>query len=871
MSAGTDDVGALQTFEGLPQNLRDDVRRLGSILGEVIADARGSEFVETIEEIRSLAKSARTQTLNKWDTLLTRLKSLDDSELVDIARSFNQFLSLSNIAEQRNEVRLGTDQLRIDFDRVQKILGDLARETILNVNIELVLTAHPTEVLRRTLIQKYDEISRVLDSSGVEADTRLRQLITEVWYTDEIRRAKPSPVAEAKWGFAVIENSLWDALPRAIRTINAFLTEVGQESVPPNVSPFRFAIWMGGDRDANPNVTSEVTKEVLMLSRWMAADLFLRDVEELISSLSMSVCDRDLQQATEGSPEPYRHQLRLLRRRLQVTRDWAEGESQWSADVILDDRDLRIPLQMCYDSLVSCGLHRVADGLLLDTLRRTACFGMSLVKLDVRQSADRHSDVFDELKAYYEQGASDEKPYSRMSEGHRQQYLLAELDSRRPLFPSNWITSVEVQEVLDTCSVVGNEAGRGISSYIISMAKNASDVLAVALLLKETGQTEPVPIVPLFESLDDLERSGRVMQALFEMPWYRQYLSRLGDRQTVMIGYSDSAKDTGQFAAAWAQYRAQEELCRIAGNFGINLTLFHGRGGAIGRGGGPTYEAIMCQPPGAVAGSLRTTEQGEMIRYKLGSPEIAHATLIRYLLATIEATHASPTNIEGIERDVLAEVAGLSGSLYRETVREQEFSAVFQELTPVRELSELAIGSRPARRSASTDIASFRAIPWVFAWTQVRLMIPAWLGSEAAMNWFSSRKEIFNRLYDHPFFRMQIDMLEVMVAKVEPVLVQMYASRLTDKNVQSVVSNLVERIQRVKSQLLVLLDADELLSGNQAMRDSLAVRNTYLDPLHLLQVELLHRHRNSEIQDAEVLHALKVTMAGIATGLRNTG
>ena len=871
MSAGTDDVGALPTLDGLPQNLRDDVRRLGSILGEVIADARGSEFVETIEEIRSLAKSARTQTLHSWDSLLTRLKSLDDSELVDIARSFNQFLSLANIAEQRNEVHLGTDQMRINFDRVQAILGDLAREAILNASIELVLTAHPTEVLRRTLIRKYDEISRVLGQTGDEADTRLRQLITEVWYTDEIRREKPSPVAEAKWGFAVIENSLWDAIPKAIRTIDAFLREMGQESVPPNFSPFRFAIWMGGDRDANPSVTSEVTEEVLMLSRWMAADLFLRDVEELISSLSMSVCDRELQQATEGSHEPYRHQLRLLRHRLRVTRDWAEGASQWSPDVILDDRDLRMPLQMCYDSLVRSGLHRVADGLLLDTLRRTACFGISLVKLDVRQSADRHSQVFDELKSYYERDNSDEKPYSLMSEELKQQYLLAELGNRRPLFPSNWMASTEAQEVLDTCSLVANDAGRGISSYIISMAQNASDVLAVALLLKETGQTEPVPIVPLFESLDDLERSGHVMQSLFEMPWYRQYLNRLGDCQTVMIGYSDSAKDTGQFAAAWAQYRAQEELCRIARKFAINLTLFHGRGGAIGRGGGPTYEAIMSQPPGAIDGSLRTTEQGEMIRYKLGSPEIAHATLIRYLLATIEATHASPISIEGTERDVLAEVAGLSGLLYRETVSEKEFSAVFQELTPVRELSELAIGSRPARRSASADIASFRAIPWVFAWTQVRLMVPAWLGSEAAMNWFSSRKEIFNRLYNQPFFRMQIDMLEVMVAKIEPVLVQMYASRLTDKNVQSVVSDLVERIQRLKSQLLLLLDSDELLSSNQAMRDSLVVRNTYLDPLHLLQVELLYRHRNTEMQDAEVLHALKVTMAGIATGLRNTG
>ncbi|MCY4144457.1 MAG: phosphoenolpyruvate carboxylase [Gammaproteobacteria bacterium] len=861
----------LQTFDAIPQDLRDDVRRLGSILGEVIAAARGSEFVDTIEEIRSLAKDARTQDVQNLDGLLSRLQSLEDSELVDIARSFNQFLSFANIAEQRNEVRTGEDQLRTDFRRIRNVLGVQSRDAILNTRIEMVLTAHPTEVLRRTLIRKYDRISRILDESDPSADEKLRQLVTEVWHTDEIRKTKPTPIDEAKWGFAVIENSLWEAIPNAIRSIDAFLHESGQESLPAAFSPFHVSTWMGGDRDANPSVTCEVTKEVLVLSRWMAADLFLRDVEELVSSLSMSVCDEHLHQASEGSYEPYRHQLRLLRHRLQITRDWAEGRTPLSSHVIQNDRDLRQPLEMCYDSLVSCGLQRVANGLLLDTLRRAACFGLSLVKIDVRQSVDRHTQVLDELKAYYEQADASDAPFSRMSEVDKQAYLLGELASLRPLFPRDWNPSSEAQEVIDTCRLVADDAGKGIASYIISMAQNPSDVLAVALLLMETGSKEPIPIVPLFESLDDLDRSGHVMKCLFETPWYRDYVQRLDDCQTVMIGYSDSAKDTGQFAAAWAQYRAQENLCMIAKDFGISLTLFHGRGGAIGRGGGPTYEAIMCQPPGAVAGSLRTTEQGEMIRYKLGSPKIAHATLIRYLLATIEATHVSPERISDQERAVLDEAAGLSGSVYRASVGSRDFSTTFHELTPVRELSELAIGSRPARRSANGDIASLRAIPWVFAWTQVRLMIPAWLGTEAALDWFSRRKDTFDQLYDQPFFRMQIDMLEVMVAKVEPMLVQVYATRLADKNVQSVVSDLAARIQTVKSQLLFLLDADELLSGNQSMLDSLAVRNTYLDPLHLLQAELMYRHRNSAGQESEVLHALKVTMAGIATGLRNTG
>ena len=860
-----------QYFETIPQDLRDDVRLLGSILGDVIASARGEAFVQTIEEIRSLAKQARNEREVDLDNLQFRLRALSDTELVDIARAFNQFLSLANIAEQRIEHRYVLDRLQEDFERNHEVLGEQFSAAVRKTRIEMVLTAHPTEVLRRTLIRKYDEIARTLGCNHEDKNEHLRRLVTEVWHTDEIRKHKPTPVDEAKWGFAVVENSLWHAIPKACRTIDAFLVRNELDELPPEFCPFQVASWMGGDRDANPNVTAEVTEEVLRLGRWMAADLFLRDIDVLIDDLSMSECDIALRTESGVTDEPYRAILKRLRARLRTARDWAEGREELSPGVIVQDHEILAPLKLCFDSLTNVGLRQIAVGPLLDTLRRANCFGAKLVQLDVRQSADRHRLVLDELVEYYRQPESSSSAFNDWSESEKQDFLIKELLDKRPLFSRGWVPSSESSEVMETCDVIARDGGQGISSYIISMAEEPSDVLLVALLLKESGLNKPIPIIPLFESLRDLNRAGEVMQTLFEIPWYREYLSKQDDLQVVMIGYSDSAKDTGQFAAAWAQYRAQEDLNRVAQRHGISLTLFHGRGGAIGRGGGPSTEAILAQPPGTVNGSLRTTEQGEMIRYKLGTPEVAHATLIGYVLATIEATHASHDPMAQSEREALDELTDLTGSAYRSIVNEDKFVSAFRELTPERELSELAIGSRPARRRDSTDISSLRAIPWVFAWTQVRLMLPAWLGTEVALETLCQDETQFHNLCKLPFFRMQIDLLEVMVAKVEPMLVRMYASRLTRGTARKTVSELIDRIQQAKSYLLKLRNTDRLLDENQSMIDSLAVRNTYLDPLHVLQIELLHRHRNSTDQETEVLRALKVTMAGIATGLRNTG
>jgi phosphoenolpyruvate carboxylase len=548
------------------------------------------------------------------------------------------------------------------------------------------------------------------------------------------------------------------------------------------------------------------------------------------------------------SHEPYRALLKGLRGRLTATRDWAEGRDVDPEAVISDASDLLEPLELCFRSLNECGMETIARGPLLDTMRRVHCFGIELIRLDIRQHAERHTQVLEELLAYLEPG---QRPYAEWSEDERREFLLHELASPRPLFPPQWPMSGDVHEVLDTCRMIAAQDAVGIAGYIISMAATPSDVLTVILLLREAGLLTNLPIVPLFETLDDLDRASATLDELLSIPWYREYVAAAGDRQQVMIGYSDSAKDAGQFAAAWAQYRAQEQLTTVAARHAVALTLFHGRGGAIGRGGGPSQQAILSQPPGSVGGSLRVTEQGEMIRFKLGTPAVAIATITRYLSATVEATYQPPPQPEKSFRDVVDRMADAALGEYRGVVRDDpDFVSFFRTLTPEQELADLAIGSRPARRKATQDIESLRAIPWVFAWTQIRLMLPAWLGTEAALDCLAEQPGLY---------------------EVEPSIVRYYAARLTNAEQQNRAESLIAREEKLARELVRLRGTERLLADQPDLVDSLLVRNTYLDPLHLLQAELMVRRRAPGGGSAAVSQALKVTMAGIASGLRNTG
>jgi phosphoenolpyruvate carboxylase len=868
--------------------LREDVHVLGELLGDTIRQQHGEAFLQKIEDIRHSAKADRR---GPGEQLSSTLADLAEEDLLPVARAFNQFLNLANMAEQYQLIRRRDAGQPEPFEaRVLPELltrlkqaghkDDVLARQLAKLDIQLVLTAHPTEVARRTLIQKYDAIAAQLaaqdhrDLTPAERQQvreRLRRLIAEAWHTEEIRRTRPTPVDEAKWGFAVIEHSLWQAIPNHLRKVDKALFEATGLHLPLEAAPIRFASWMGGDRDGNPNVTAAVTREVLLLARWMAADLFLRDVDALAAELSMQQASPALQARVGESAEPYRAVLKQLRDRLRATRAWAHtalsSSQPPSADVLVDNRDLIAPLELCYQSLHACGMGVIADGPLLDSLRRAVTFGLFLGRLDVRQDAARHRDAMAEITDYLGLGS-----YAEWDEERRIEFLQAELKNRRPLLPAHFKPQAETAEVLATCREIAAAPGASLGSYVISMAGAASDVLVVQLLLKEAGLTRPMRVVPLFETLADLDNAGPVMERLLGLPGYR---TSLRGPQEVMIGYSDSAKDAGTTAAAWAQYRAQENLVRICREHQVELLLFHGRGGTVGRGGGPAHAAILSQPPGSVAGRFRTTEQGEMIRFKFGLPGIAEQNLNLYLAAVLEATLLPPPPPEPAWRALMDQLAADGVKAYRGVVREHpDFVEYFRQSTPEQELGRLPLGSRPAKRRAG-GIESLRAIPWIFGWTQTRLMLPAWLGWETALGNALARGqgELLGQMRERwPFFRTRIDMLEMVLAKADAEIAKAYDERLVQPQLLPLGAHLRDLLSQSCQVVLGLTGQSVLLAHSPETLEFIRLRNTYLDPLHRLQAELLARSRSREAAlDSPLEQALLVTVAGIAAGLRNTG
>ncbi|WP_323751253.1 phosphoenolpyruvate carboxylase [Marinobacter sp.] len=878
----------------LHPELRENVRLLGELLGQSIQRFPGQDCYDRIEELRAAAKADRLQESGSGQRLVTLLGQLSDDELLPVTRAFNQFLNLANLAEQYHGIRrkqghasdLTVESLTEVFERLKAggVAPEELQRKVADLHIEFVLTAHPTEVARRTLIMKYDEISdclEQLDHSDLRPDerddivSRLSQLITEAWHTDEIRYERPTAVDEAKWGFAVIENSLWEALPRFLRNLDKSLLEASGKGLPIAATPVQIASWMGGDRDGNPNVTHEVTQEVFLLGRWMAADLYLRDIKALRAELSMWQGSEELMAEAGESREPYRVVLGQLRDRLSKTRDWAaaraKGEAADATGILFENEDLTAPLELCYRSLVDCGLEHIANGPLLDIIRRAHTFGLPLIRLDIRQEAARHAEAVAEIVDYVGMG-----DYSSWSEPERQEFLLRELQGRRPLIPRGWQPSEAVGEVLATCEVVAQQTPEALGSYVISMASQPSDVLSVILLLREAGMKFPMRVVPLFETLSDLQGAPDAMAALYQVDWYREYCR---GRQEVMIGYSDSSKDAGQMMAAWAQYQAQEKLTEVASQYGVHLTLFHGRGGTVGRGGGPANRAILSQPPGSVNGSFRITEQGEMIRFKFGLPKLAVQSLTLYTTAVVEATLAPPPVPKDSWREVMDWLTEISLKSYRDVVRENpDFVPYFRQVTPETALGKLALGSRPARRKPTGGVESLRAIPWIFAWTQMRLMLPSWLGSDVALEEATRQNrlpELREMMKGWPFFQTYVDMLEMVLAKADLRIATYYEQTLVqDEALKTLGASLRRRLKGCIERLLELKEQGDLLADEPVFAHSMRVRNPYTDPLHYLQAELLRRDRESEGKanvPELVERALKVTMAGISAGMRNTG
>ncbi len=869
--------------------LKSNVSMLGHLLGNTIRNAHGDELLAKVEQIRQLSKSAATGSEEDREKLITVLQSLPTKDMLPVTRAFSQFLNLTNIAEQFHSISrhceehvYTPDELDNLFSRLKQSDVDITKtqKAIADLKIDLVLTAHPTEIARRTTIHKLVEINTCLSdlelsdlaySERKRTEKRLEQLIAQSWHSDVIRQQRPTPIDEAKWGYAVIENSLWQAVPEFLRQFDEKLDAHFDQRLTIDASPIQISSWMGGDRDGNPFVTAKVTREVLLLARWKAADLYLADVNQLISELSMTECSDEVRDIAGEAHEPYRAILKPLRQTLMNTLQYLQAqidnEYTTQTDILTETEQLWTPLYSCYQSLHQCGMGIIADGPLLDTLRRIRCFGINLVKLDIRQESTRHTDVLSELTRYF--GVGD---YQHWTEQDKQAFLIRELNSKRPLFPRDWEPSDEVKEVLETCKVVASQPREALGAYVISMARTASDVLAVHLLLKESGCSFRMDVCPLFETLEDLNNAESVIQQLLGIDWYRGFIQNY---QMVMIGYSDSAKDAGVMAAGWAQYKAMESLVTLCEKADVELVLFHGRGGSIGRGGAPAHAALLSQPPRSLKGGLRVTEQGEMIRFKLGLPEIATSSMNMYASAILEANLLPPPEPKAEWRELMETLSEVSCQAYRDIVRgHKNFVPYFRSTTPELELSKLPLGSRPAKRNPQGGVESLRAIPWIFAWSQNRLILPAWLGAGEAIQYsidHGQLKQLEEMCREWPFFSTRLGMLEMVFSKTDMAISQYYDERLVKKDLWPLGDQIRARLEQDIKAVLMVENSDHLMAQNPWGAESIRLRKVYIEPLNMLQAELLQRTRASKIEIPELDDALMVTIAGIAAGMRNTG
>jgi phosphoenolpyruvate carboxylase len=872
--------------------LRDDVRRLGELLGETLRTIEGEELFADVERVRALSKAERSAGGGPED-LSTALASLPVRRAVPVARAFAHFLHLANVAEQHHRTRRRRAYQRTPAASPQRGSCDEAfprliaegvpaaalHDAVSGLAIELVFTAHPTEIARRTLIQKYNRIARTLarrDRPDLTADDRdaldasLHREVLSAWGTDEVRPERPTPLDEVRTSLVIFEESLWDAVPVYLRGVDRALLAATGRGLDLDATPIRFGSWIGGDRDGNPSVTAAVTRRACLLPRWVAATLYLREIEALRDELSIAHASRELLALTGPCREPYRELLRNVRARLRATLQWVEGSLAAEADtpigpdVYLDAGDLVHALDVCRASLDATGYAVLARGRLADVRRRLATFGMTLTRLDIRQDAAKHEAALAALLA-----AAGHGDLSRLGEAQRIALLAAQLET--PALPVRPPRSTdEVAEVFETFAAIAAIPRTSLGAYVITMASRPSDVLTVMLLQRLAGVREPLRVVPLFETSRDLEAAGQVLDGLFAMPAYR---AAIAGRQEVMIGYSDSAKDAGRFAAAWDLYQAQEAVVSAGARHGVAITLFHGRGGSAGRGGGPTHLAIMSQPPGSIDGSLRVTEQGEMLQALFGLPDIAVRTLDVYTTATLEAWLLPSAAPRPSWRALMDDLRSSARRTFRRIVYEHpRFLEYFRHATPEAELGQMNIGSRPARRQPSAGIESLRAIPWQFAWTQTRLMLGAWLGIEDALDEAiaAGRVEELREMYHGwPHFRSVIDLTEMVLAKADAGIAGEYDRRLVPDHLRDIGADLRARLARASAAVLQVTGHGVLIESNPVLRRSIDVRNPYVDPINLLQVELLARLR--ERQDDEVRAALNLTINGVAAGMRNTG
>ncbi|RTR27539.1 phosphoenolpyruvate carboxylase [Deinococcus radiophilus] len=836
--------------------LNRDVSMLGRWLGQVLREQRGEAFFELVERTRALVREVRAGgDPTELDKLL---RGLNQSEASDLARAFSLYFQLVNLAEEYERVRALRQRqdprpqslLRaVQELRDQGMSAGEVQELIARVGLELTFTAHPTEMRRRTVRQHLERIAQELP--GLEragAQERVLAHIEALWGTPELRRIRPTVQDEVKAGLTYI-GPIAEALPALERDLSRALQEVygvtGAAGLDTQV-PLRFSSWMGGDRDGNPFVTPQATREALALHRERARDLLAGELRRAYASVSQE----DLE--GEGEQPGYRQALLALYQAVQ------RGEQV----------DVCGGLSCIYRELLAAGQRRTAEELLLPALTLARVFGQHLVSLDIREHSGQTGQAVAELL----RAAGVAEDYAALPEADKLALLSAELRSRRPLWPAgepltdNLETAIgPIREVQAAAREVGAAA---FGHYVVSMSESVSDVLEPLLLAREVGFR--ILPVPLFETLDDLRRAPDTVRELLTLPEYRTHLGE--DAQEIMLGYSDSNKDAGFLAANWALHEAQRHISAVCREAGVRWRFFHGRGTSIGRGGGPAGRAILGQPAGTIDAGLRITEQGEALADKYSHPALAHRNLEQALYGTLLSAARPPAAPPQGWLEAMDRAAPAGAAAYRAFVHDPAFLPFFEAITPIHEISRLNIASRPVRRPGAPSLGNLRAIPWVMSWTQTRANLPGWYGlSEGLRAIGMPQAQVMYA--EWPFFRSMLDNAQMSLAKSDSLIFRRYVSLLEGEG-RPQGEALAAHLEDAFAETVTLVGqvvGKELLAQEPRLAESIRLRNPYVDPIHRIQVELLRRARTEPGGLDRYEHALMLTLQGVSAGVRNTG
>jgi phosphoenolpyruvate carboxylase len=880
-------------------DLRNDVRRLADLLGQTLARQEGDELLSLVESVRLAVRQG------EQDQILSKLT---DSQTISLVRAFGHFFNLANVAEQVNRSKVLTDEknatgswLSRAVDNIlaaQKISKDFDQKDLQtwidNFSVRPVFTAHPTEAARRSVLGKMTTISELLQQPDSQTQTkRLAETIDLLWQTDELRLGRPEPLDEAVNSIYYLDELLQQTVPEVLAE---FASEVKRLGVDLSLSakPLSFGTWIGGDRDGNPNITADVTRSAILLQNSHFTRTLLLHLDQLVQGVSIStkltgvskeleksVLD-DLEKLPEiesryrriNAEEPYRLKVTAIRHKLLITQQrHADDSPHVPGRDYKDSAELLSDFEIMRKSLMANNGQLIATGLLERITRAITAFGLSHAKMDIREHSDAHHYLLKQLFIDSSAEIINKELESSKSVD------LTKLDEQANKCLKTFITSGELIDQF------GPEV---IESYIISMTKSANDVLAAVLIGKLAGLISldanksfaKIGFVPLLETVAELRAADQILDDLLNNKSYRKIVMMRGQVQEVMLGYSDSNKDAGITTSQWEIHKAQRKLRDVAHKHGVKLRLFHGRGGSVGRGGGPTYDALIALPWGSIDGQIKMTEQGEVISDKYGLPALAKENLELTLAAALEATilnrkpRQSSQDLSSWDEcmDLISEHAF---SAYRKLVDQEELPAYFYASTPVEQLGNMFLGSRPSRRpDAASGLESLRAIPWVFGWTQSRQIVPGWYGVGSGLKAarLAGKSDLLQKLLkDWHFFSTFISNVEMTLAKTDLAIAQRYVTTLVDPSLHKIFDQIKTEYELTVAELLLMTNKSEILGNQPILARTLQVRDTYLAPIQLLQISLLKRVREQKDIDPLLARALLLTINGVAAGLRNTG